>query len=169
MPPRISGESKTSGRISALAHPNGSDGSGISLVDANMHVHKGNSSPRKRPATSASTGERGISSYDTPINGQTLRKSPSMSSTKMKDLPERATSALSMNTRGMIGAWNDQTQDADRQTLGSSGSMRSRKEQLDEFDALMRSGETMKVSLTPNRLKTFDVNYHTTKSVETSS
>jgi hypothetical protein len=87
----------------------------------------------------------------------------------MKDLPERATSALSMNTRGMIGAWNDQTQDADRQTLGSSGSMRSRKEQLDEFDALMRSGETMKVSLTPNRLKTFDVNYHTTKSVETSS
>lgn len=30
-------------------------------------------------------------------------------------------------------------------------------EDEDEFDALMRSGETMKVSLTPSRLRTFDV------------
>lgn len=112
-----------------------------------------NLSPRKRPATASAPGEKGISSYG---DAHTLRKSPSMSSGKMKDLPERATSALSMNTRGMIGAWND-TQDADRQTLGSSGSIRSKREQLDEFDALMKNGETMKVSLTPNRLKTFDV------------
>jgi hypothetical protein len=30
-------------------------------------------------------------------------------------------------------------------------------EDEEEFDALVRSGETMKVSLTPSRLRTFDV------------
>jgi len=34
---------------------------------------------------------------------------------------------------------------------------RSPIEDEEEFDALVRSGETMKVSLTPSRLKTFDV------------
>ena len=146
IPPRLSGESKTSGRLSALAHPNASDGSGISLVDAQM-----NGSPKKRLHI-----DKGISSHETPA--QQIRKSPSMSSTKAKDLPDRASSALSMHTRGLIGAW-DQAMDADRHTLASSGSIRSKKEHLDEFDALMKSGETMKVSLTPNRLKTFDVSH----------
>lgn len=47
----------------------------------------------------------------------------------------------------MIGAYNDQL----------DGSVRSKRDEQDEFDALMASGETMKVSLTPSRLKTFDV------------
>lgn len=33
----------------------------------------------------------------------------------------------------------------------------ARRDDQDEFDALVRSGETMKVSLTPSRLKTFEV------------
>lgn len=36
-------------------------------------------------------------------------------------------------------------------------SPRSPQEEEDDFDALVRSNETMKVSLTPNRLKTFEV------------
>lgn len=32
-------------------------------------------------------------------------------------------------------------------------------EDQDDFDALVRSGETMKVSLTPSRLRTFDVSW----------
>jgi hypothetical protein len=57
---------------------------------------------------------------------------------------------LSANTRSMIGAYNDQS-DAGSQ-MG-----RSKRDEEDDFDALMASGETMKVSLTPSRLKNFDV------------
>lgn len=50
----------------------------------------------------------------------------------------------------MLGAFNQQAED----------SHPSQQEELQDFDELMRSGETMKVSLTPNRLKAYDVSFH---------
>ncbi|WWC61148.1 uncharacterized protein I303_103727 [Kwoniella dejecticola CBS 10117] len=64
---------------------------------------------------------------------------------------ERSGSVLSENTRSMLGAFHD--------THGSEATEedeQSIQEAQDEFDALVRSGETMKVSLTPSRLKNFD-------------
>jgi hypothetical protein len=53
----------------------------------------------------------------------------------------------------MIGAYND----------SSDSGGRSRRDEEDDFDALVASGETMKVSLTPSRLKNFDVSWHIRK------
>jgi hypothetical protein len=50
----------------------------------------------------------------------------------------------------MLGAYNEQVDD-------ESKPAKSSREQEDDFDALLRSSETMKVSLTPSRLKTFEV------------
>ena len=61
---------------------------------------------------------------------------------------ERAPSVLSVNTRSMIGAFNESF---------DSDDSREKSQDQDDFDALVRSGETMKVSLTPSRLKTFEV------------
>ena len=63
---------------------------------------------------------------------------------------ERSGSALSANSRSILGAFNDSF---DRKEPES----RPQQETADEFDALVASGETMKVSLTPSRLKTFEV------------
>lgn len=52
----------------------------------------------------------------------------------------------------MIGAYNDQSD------TGMTAS-RSKRDEEDDFDALVASGETMKVSLTPSRLKNFDVSF----------
>jgi hypothetical protein len=60
----------------------------------------------------------------------------------------RSPSALSNNTKTLVTAFQDQY-DSDNQRRPSADE--------DEFDALVRSGETMKVSLTPSRLKNFDV------------
>jgi hypothetical protein len=62
---------------------------------------------------------------------------------------ERSDSVLSVNTRTMLGAFGD--------SVEAGPSSRSPQDEEDEFDALVRSGETMKVSLTPSRLKTFEV------------
>ncbi|WWC90074.1 uncharacterized protein L201_005007 [Kwoniella dendrophila CBS 6074] len=63
---------------------------------------------------------------------------------------ERSGSVLSENTRSMLGAYNDNYAEEDLEDEQSV------QEAQDEFDALVRSGETMKVSLTPSRLKNFD-------------
>jgi hypothetical protein len=60
----------------------------------------------------------------------------------------RTPSTLSNNTKNLVTAFQDQY-DSDNQRRPSADE--------DEFDALVRSGETMKVSLTPSRLKNFDV------------
>jgi hypothetical protein len=64
---------------------------------------------------------------------------------------ERSPSVLSMGTRSMLGAYNENTNEDE------VARARSPQDEEDDFDALMRSGETMKVSLTPSRLKNFDV------------
>ncbi|ORY33772.1 hypothetical protein BCR39DRAFT_267578 [Naematelia encephala] len=64
---------------------------------------------------------------------------------------ERSPSALNLTTRSLLGAFNEGTD----QDAGTSRS-KSPQEDEDEFDALMRSSETVKISLTPSRLKTFD-------------
>jgi len=51
----------------------------------------------------------------------------------------------------MLGAYNENKDDEE----GSRA--RSPQDEEDDFDALVRSGETMKVSLTPSRLKNFEV------------
>jgi hypothetical protein len=61
----------------------------------------------------------------------------------------RSPSVLSANTRSMIGAYHDQAES------GNVG--RSKRDEEEDFDALLAGGETMKVSLTPSRLKNFDV------------
>lgn len=73
------------------------------------------------------------------------RFGPGISSTR--ETHNRTPSVLSASTRNMIGAYNDQSE------FGG----RSRRDEEDDFDALVASGETMKVSLTPSRLKNFDV------------
>lgn len=63
---------------------------------------------------------------------------------------QRSASLLSANTKSAITAFNAQYGDESDQSRRPS-------QDEDEFDALVRSGETMKVSLTPSRLKTFEV------------
>ncbi|KAK4686625.1 hypothetical protein P7C73_g3502, partial [Tremellales sp. Uapishka_1] len=63
---------------------------------------------------------------------------------------ERSGSVLSQNTKSMLGAFNNPNFDDE-----FSGSPTHDEE---DFDALMASGETMKVSLTPSRIKSLDNN-----------
>lgn len=60
---------------------------------------------------------------------------------------ERSPSVLSNNTRSMLGAYDDAYGNDTRSELANEA----------DFDALVRSGETLKVSLTPSRLKNFEV------------
>ncbi|WWD15867.1 hypothetical protein CI109_100291 [Kwoniella shandongensis] len=63
---------------------------------------------------------------------------------------ERNESVISVNTRSILGASNDTYDGED----GEEG--QSPQDAQDEFDALVKSGETMRVSLTPSRLRNFD-------------
>lgn len=63
---------------------------------------------------------------------------------------QRSASLLSANTKSIVSAFNEQF---------DSQHQRKSSQDEDEFDALVRSGETMKVSLTPSRLKTFEVSH----------
>ncbi|WVQ98691.1 hypothetical protein IAU59_005822 [Kwoniella sp. CBS 9459] len=92
------------------------------------------------------------------IAGGVIRKGSQLSRRSANNSPkhpsnlrnghERTGSVLSDNTRNMLGAFNDKVQYEDGE--------QSPQDAQDEFDALVRSGETMKVSLTPSRLKNFD-------------
>lgn len=66
---------------------------------------------------------------------------------------EHSGSALSANTKSIRGAFHDSFE----QEEGQSQDEADEKEAQDEFDKLVRSGETLKVSLTPGRLKSFEV------------
>ena len=70
----------------------------------------------------------------------------------------RSPSGLSAETKGTLGAYEETLSD-DAET----SPRRNHQDEEDEFDALVRSGETMKVSLTPSRLKTFDVRLDSTE------
>ncbi|ORX39839.1 hypothetical protein BD324DRAFT_615203 [Kockovaella imperatae] len=81
-----------------------------------------------------------------------LGRKVSAATKKSHDSPqghERAPSVLSVNTRSMLGAFHEAL---DEETVNQ----RSPQQEQDEFDALVKSGQTMKVSLTPSRLKTFE-------------
>lgn len=57
---------------------------------------------------------------------------------------DRKDSGLSVSTKSNI-------------TMRGEAEESKAQDDVDEFDALVRSGETMKVSLTPSRLRTFEV------------
>ncbi|WVQ70129.1 uncharacterized protein L199_008354 [Kwoniella botswanensis] len=120
-----------------------------------------------RNVTSAQSNHDSRSSVDTNwyggIAGGVMRKGSQLSK-KSSNSPgkhhllrgqghERSGSVLSENTRSMLGAFHDSYHE------GLNGDdEQSIQEAQEEFDALVRSGETMKVSLTPSRLKNFDGN-----------
>ncbi|OCF71904.1 hypothetical protein I204_07167 [Kwoniella mangroviensis CBS 8886] len=122
-----------------------------------------------RNVTSAQSNHDSRSSVDTNwyggIAGGVMRKGSQLSK-KSSNSPgkhhllraqghERSGSVLSENTRSMLGAFHDSYHDHE----GLNGDdEQSIQEAQEEFDALVRSGETMKVSLTPSRLKNFDGN-----------
>jgi hypothetical protein len=64
----------------------------------------------------------------------------------------RSSSGLSVNTRSIIGAFNNLV-DTDAPMSASKSS----RDEDEAFDALIRSNETVKISLTPSRLKSFEV------------
>jgi hypothetical protein len=96
---------------------------------------------RKKASSPAPDAVRGSSELGRGIANVT-RKPSSMSKRLMGH--DRKDSGLSLGGR---------SSGQGRSEEGRSGSQ----DDVDEFDALVRSGETMKVSLTPSRLKTFDV------------
>nr|ODN99640.1 hypothetical protein L204_02073 [Cryptococcus depauperatus CBS 7855] len=63
----------------------------------------------------------------------------------------RSSSVLSVNTRSILGAFNDSVHD-----IQQNSEEVEEKEAQEEFDKLVKSGETLKVSLTPSRLKNFE-------------
>lgn len=88
----------------------------------------------------------GISSNSPRANGPV--SSRSFNTPPSRKGHDRSGSLLSFNTRNMVNHFNDSPDSAERRRPSVDE---------DEFDALVRSGETMKVSLTPSRLKNFDV------------
>lgn len=120
------------GRLSSL------DGSpNHSRVSLNGRDSSFESPGRRRPPTAETSATRGSS--DTSRLASVTRKTSTMTKRFVVG-HDRKDSVLSVNTK---------SSPEDR--------ARSPIEDEEEFDALVRSGETMKVSLTPSRLKTFDV------------
>ncbi|WVR05265.1 hypothetical protein IAU60_002277 [Kwoniella sp. DSM 27419] len=72
----------------------------------------------------------------------------------------RSGSSLSDHARSTIGGYDQSDREGDDQ---------SPQDAQDEFDALVRSGETMKVSLTPSRLRNFDAGASARKKATPSS
>jgi hypothetical protein len=99
---------------------------------------KGSSSPVSSPARGSSEASRLASLASVTRKGSSMTK-------RFGSGHDRKDSVLSVSSRGAKS-------DADE-----VGRSRSPQDDEDEFDALVRSGETMKVSLTPSRLKTFEV------------
>ncbi|WVW83132.1 hypothetical protein I302_105150 [Kwoniella bestiolae CBS 10118] len=158
-PSRPSTSQSAGGRASPLA--SGSPhASKVSLGQ-----HRDGSFEASRNVTSSQSNHESRSSIDTNryggIAGGVMRKGSQLSK-KSANSPgkhhllrgqghERSGSVLSENTRSMLGAFHDSYHESlngdDEQSI---------QEAQEEFDALVRSGETMKVSLTPSRLKNFD-------------
>jgi hypothetical protein len=67
----------------------------------------------------------------------------------------RSASLVSVTTRNMLGSLDDGASNVRRSH--DTGREESNTLPTDKFDQLVQSAETMKVSLTPSRLKTFDV------------
>ncbi|OWZ73383.1 hypothetical protein AYX14_01106 [Cryptococcus neoformans] len=87
--------------------------------------------------------------------GSRLKRGPTgspVSKVLQRAQHERSGSALSANTRFILGAFHDTYEQEENQSQDEA----DQKEAQDEFDQLVRSGETLKVSLTPGRLKSFE-------------
>lgn len=88
------------------------------------------------------------------------------SPSKLVKMPSRASMSLartgeSSNVRAASIHSSRNSVDGGRDSFATArGEIRTVKEE--EFDALLTSGQTMKVSLTPSRLKRFDVSSHRT-------
>lgn len=103
-------------------------------------------------------GSTGASSANRPGSDQFARV-PLATNSKPPPVPasgqhKRASSVLSLSARQIIGAWQQGQDETDKSSKRLSVGQAE-----DDFDALIRSGETMRVSLTPSRLSTFDVSW----------
>ncbi|KIR58704.1 hypothetical protein I314_05543 [Cryptococcus bacillisporus CA1873] len=90
--------------------------------------------------------------------GSTSKRGPTnspISKVLQRAQHERSGSALSANTKSILGPFHDSFE----QEEGQSQDEADEKEAQDEFDKLVRSGETLKVSLTPGRLKSFEAGH----------
>lgn len=117
---------------------NSPHGSKVSIV--------GNREPSLDRRAPPSSFEQSRGSPDHPrLTGVTRKPSTAKKASTSSHGHERSGSVLSMNTRNMLGAFHDTEE------------LSAQHEEEEEFDAMMRSNETMKVSLTPSRLKTFEM------------
>ncbi|WRT67101.1 uncharacterized protein IL334_004067 [Kwoniella shivajii] len=148
----------------ALGSPHASRVSLVQPRDSSFESPRGNTPPSTQESRSSVETNRfgGIAGGVMRKGSQISKKSSSSPSGKhhlLRGQPgsgshERTGSALSENTRSMLGAHNDSYDGAEEEDERQSE--QSIQDAQDEFDALVRSGETMKVSLTPSRLKNFD-------------
>ncbi|KAL7423917.1 hypothetical protein Q5752_001502 [Cryptotrichosporon argae] len=102
-----------------------------------------------KPPPSSYDAPRSSSSFDSFRPGKGSMASLS-NSLRGKKNHERSGSVISNTTRQILTAFHDD------ETRNSLDKTKAAVEEEDDFDALIRSGETMKVSLTPSRLKTFE-------------
>lgn len=102
----------------------------------------------RKQASATSTGSR-------PSSEQFYKKG-SAPPTVVTNGHKRAGSVLSLSTRQIIGAFADTDSTADT-TSKQQRVSNERASNDEDFDALLRSGETMRVSLTPSRFSTFEV------------
>ncbi|KIR53185.1 hypothetical protein I315_04222 [Cryptococcus gattii Ru294] len=146
--PRSSPDRRSQGRASSARSTTslGRDAS----IDTARTTHIGSPSIE----TSSTGGIAGgiIGKGSTPKRGPT--GSP-ISKVLQRAQHERSGSALSANTNSILGAFHDSFE----QEEGQSQDEVDEKEAQDDFDKLVRSGETLKVSLTPGRLKSFEVGH----------
>ncbi|WVQ78066.1 hypothetical protein IAT38_000147 [Cryptococcus sp. DSM 104549] len=154
-PSRSSPDSRSVGRASPAMSTTSRDGSRTTLPrdTTSFDTARGMSPGLERAGVE--TNHMGGIAGGIIRKGSTLsRKSPHGGSPAGKHLNqqhERTGSVLSVNTRSMLGAF-DASHEEEEEDDGQSP-----QEAQDEFDALVRSGQTMKVSLTPSRLKNFEL------------
>lgn len=129
------------------------------------HVHDPQKKlPEKNPKTSSSALP-GVSFHQ---SSPSVSSTPSTPQAATSNTHQRSSSALSGRTKELWAAANhsavanvDSTRTPStspaRYGKASEDTIRSGKEKQDEFEALIMSGQTMKVSLTPGRLKRYDV------------
>ncbi|KAL1405288.1 hypothetical protein Q8F55_008915 [Vanrija albida] len=129
------------------------DGSFASLPAANREEYRLH---RKYGSTGAPAANRPASEQFTRVPLATNGKPPPVPSSGGQH--KRASSVLSLSARQIIGAWQQGQDETDK-----SSKRLSVDQAEDDFDALIRSGETMRVSLTPSRLSTFDPSFTTAR------
>ncbi len=137
--------------VPVVATPSG----GIRPAVQQTHSHSRKASTG---STTLGTGGAGV------VRASGVERDRSGTASPVAGGPERharSGSVLSASTRGMLGAYDDSRISfsgggggAARRSVDTQG---ERTVPTDEFDQLVKSGQTVRVSLTPSRLKTFDV------------